>query len=400
MDLRRRDDENEEQYLWRLGQAKDVGIIDLSWDEIAHICNREFRDSEDEYWGSSAYRKPYQQAKRFFESNAFGNFDQADYQKSITEAMHELKKQKQQLSDERTALNKRLREDARLEEDLRILKGVIQKNGRTVFEPVKAVAKDGDNDLLIVLSDIHLGLDIANAFGEYNSDIAQERLQNYLQKIVDVQRKNKSKNAYLVILGDIISGEIHFTIQLENRENVTEQVQKSAEMLSAFTYELSKHFENVYVNGVAGNHSRTSYKDEVVRGNRLDNLIPWYMKAKLEHIQNVFFVDDKNIDATIGDMEIRGKHYWLLHGDFDSFDKKGVSNLVMMIGYKPEAILYGHLHKCSYDEVSGVKLIRGGSLCGCGDDYTVKKRLYGCPTQMVCVITDYGVESCYPMRVD
>lgn len=121
-----------------------------------------------------------------------------------------------------------------------------------------------------------------------------------------------SENAYVLLLGDLLNGEIHFTTQLENRENVTEQVQKTAELISAFVYELSKHFKCVYVNGVAGNHSRISFKDQVLRGNRLDNLIPWYMKAKLSHLDNVVFIDDNNYDATIGRCTVRGKEYILI----------------------------------------------------------------------------------------
>ena len=170
-------------------------------------------------------------------------------------------------------------------------------------------------------------------------------------------------------------------------------------MISAFVYELSKHFVNVYVNGVAGNHSRTSFKDQVLRGNRLDNLIPWYMKAKLSNVTNIHFVDDNNYDSTIGCIEVRGNKYLMVHGDFDSYSEKGVSRLVLMLGYKPMAILYGHLHRCSYDDISGVKIIRSGSFSGTTDDYTISKRLSGSPSQMVCIVNGDGVEACYPITL-
>ena len=45
-DTKRLQDENEEQYLWRLGQAKDNGILDIEWDAIADLMNKEFRSDE------------------------------------------------------------------------------------------------------------------------------------------------------------------------------------------------------------------------------------------------------------------------------------------------------------------------------------------------------------------
>jgi predicted phosphodiesterase len=204
----------------------------------------------------------------------------------------------------------------------------------------------------------------------------------------------------LILLGDLISGEIHFTTQLENRENVTEQVQKAGEYISAFAYEISKHFNSLYINGIAGNHSRTSYKDCVLRGNRLDNLIPWYMKAKLSHIENIEFIDGYNYDPTIGVCEIRGKSYLMVHGDYDKFTDAGVAKLVMMLGFKPEAVFCGHLHKCSYDESADVRLIRSGSFCGTVDDYTISKRLSGKPTQMICAVNSEGVIGLHPTKLD
>ena len=204
------------------------------------------------------------------------------------------------------------------------------------------------------------------------------------------------------MLGDILSGEIHLTTQLQNRENVTEQIQKSAEMLSAFTYELSKRFSNVYVNSVPGNHSRTSFKDQVLRNNRLDNLVPWYMEAKLSHIENVHFISEQNYDATIGCVQINGLKYLLVHGDFDSFNESGISKLLMMLDLKTsdvDAIFYGHLHRCSYDDISNVKIIRSGSFCGSVDDYTISKRLIGNPSQVACVVGESGIESFYQISL-
>lgn len=396
--IEKRANENEEQFLWRIGQSKDSGSLDISWDEIADCMNREFRDDESQYLTSAAYRKPYQYAKRFYEANVFGRYEtNDDYIRELRDVKDEIQREKQKLSDVRVDINRKLRESARTEEDLARLETLIKENGKTVFEPVQRPVISSDNDLIIALSDFHLGTNISNQFGAYNADIAERRLMKYLREIIKIQELYQSENAYVMLIGDLISGEIHITNQLENRENLTEQVQKSAELISAFVYELSNHFHTVFVNGVAGNHSRTSFKDQVLRGNRLDNLIPWYMKAKLGCVENVVFIDGDNHDATIGRIDVRGNPYLLVHGDFDEFNEKGISKLVLMLGYKPTAIFYGHMHHCSFDDIANVKLIRSGSFCGAADDFSVTKRLSGNPSQMVCIATSDGIKTICPI---
>ena len=38
--------ENESQYIWRIGQAKDAGLITATWSELSPILNKEL-DIED-----------------------------------------------------------------------------------------------------------------------------------------------------------------------------------------------------------------------------------------------------------------------------------------------------------------------------------------------------------------
>lgn len=388
-----------EQYELCLSDAyqKANHTIDLEWQEIIDkygldIHYDTLRKATQTIFGGAF-------VSEYFKSKQAEKNDDS-YLDEIRAEKQEIRKEKQRLFDERTALNKTLRENARIEEDLSKLEVLIKNNGAVTLPKVENIIDESDNDLFIALSDFHLGIKTDNYFGSYDSDIAAQRLSQYLDKIIKIKELHNSENAYILLLGDLLNGEIHFTTQLENRENVTEQVQKTAELISAFVYELSKHFKCVYVNGVAGNHSRTSFKDQVLRGNRLDNLIPWYMKAKLSHIDNIKFIDDQNYDATIGCCTVRGKEYLMVHGDFDSFSEKGVSKLVMMLGFKPTAIFYGHLHRCSFDDIAGVKIIRSGSFSGTSDDYTISKRLSGQPSQMVCVVDSNGINACYPVQLD
>ena len=83
-DTRRKESENECQYLWRLGQAKDSGQLDADWNEIAKLMNSEFGDPDKPY-SEAAWRKPYQMSKKFFEAGVFNKLDEDKYFKELLE---------------------------------------------------------------------------------------------------------------------------------------------------------------------------------------------------------------------------------------------------------------------------------------------------------------------------
>ena len=95
-DLHRLENETEEAFIWRLGQAKDSGLLDLSWDEIATIINQTFRIDESEYRTEAAYRNCYSRAKRFYEAGVFNNLDEDKYFKELQIQKQELKKERVQ----------------------------------------------------------------------------------------------------------------------------------------------------------------------------------------------------------------------------------------------------------------------------------------------------------------
>ena len=87
MILNKLESENEEAYVWRLGQAKDAGEIGLSWNELAEVINKEL-GYEDRPLSETAYRKPYSQAKRFYYA---GVFDQKPVVAPKTDTIEDLK---------------------------------------------------------------------------------------------------------------------------------------------------------------------------------------------------------------------------------------------------------------------------------------------------------------------
>lgn len=310
-----------------------------------------------------------------------------------------LEREKIKFRDERNAWQKQNYIDARVEQKLNVLEEYLMSMGNVNFKLNKDIDITSDNDLLVILSDLHIGQCFSSIWGEYNSEIAKQRLEQYLNEIIQIQKLYNSENCYISCQGDLLSGNIHKSIQVTNRENVIEQIKLVSELITSFCYELSKHFSHVFMTNVSGNHSRMDKKDDSIHDERMDDLISWAVEISLSHIDN-FHLLKRNLDTGIADMSIRGKTYINVHGDYDSFSKSGVSNLCMHLGFIPYAITFGHLHTCSVDETNGVKMIRGGSLAGSGDSYTIEKRLSGKPSQMVCVCTEKGVKAYYPVELN
>lgn len=332
-----------------------------------------------------------------YENNSTSNNDVIEIQL----AKRELEAAKVQFRDERAAWNRQNTIDARVNQKLDYLESVLKESGERIYtpSPIEVCAGNSDNDLLVILSDLHIGAAFSSEWGEYNPDIATRRLNQYIREIVKIAERHNSENCFVSIQGDLISGNIHKSIQVTNRENAIDQIKIAANLITDFCFELSNYFKKVTITNVSGNHSRIDKKEDAIHSERLDDLIGWIVKNSLSHINKITFKEN-NLDIGIASIDIRGKEYIAVHGDYDSYSPSGVSNLCMMIHRIPYAILYGHLHHCSVDEVNGVKMVRGGSLAGSGDAFTIEKRLSGKPSQMVCVCSSFGIEAYYPVELN
>ena len=314
----------------------------------------------------------------------------------------ELQTERQKFYDQRNAFNKLVRERSRQEELNEILFKAIQSGSlpqlNYEFDPYGVVAQS-DNDLLVSLNDIHYGATVENYWNTYNSDICREMMCRYLDRIIQIARTHTSQNCIVWANGDEISGNIHKSIAVTNKENVIEQIKGVSELIAEFIAELSKHFATVTFVSVAGNHSRLDpNKDNALVSERLDDLIEWYLSARLQNFENVIIGGGEKVDETMYLVDVRGKTYCGVHGDFDGSPSK-IQALQTMARRPLYAVLSGHLHHCKMDDVQGIRTIMAGSFLGM-DDYCVQKRIYGRPEQMVCVCDETGVRCSYNVSLN
>lgn len=386
----------EEQFLWSVGQAVDSGKIE-SWESVNDIVNREILgDDEEHYRTESAWRKKYQAAKKFYDG-CFSKMSDEEYQKKLDVMNRELARNTIKFRDNRRSWNKQNYENARFDEVIDLLEERMDNFAKVNFEPHEVPIINGDKSMIISLADLHIGQCFSSFFGEYNSDIAKERLQKYMNVILDIAKTNNVNKVYVCMLGDSISNSLHKTIEVSNKENVIDQMKLSIEYISSFCYELTKHFEHVYLASASGNHTRLQAKDLAQHSERLDAFIAWDVCRTLKHQENFHSLLHRSIDDGIADINICGKTYLMIHGDFDNTTKQGYLNLANMVKFFPDYVLCGHKHFCSYSQET--KFIQSGSLAGSGCDYTIEKRLDGAASQMVCICDENGIYGVHPIML-
>lgn len=392
-ELKKLDSETEEQYLWKIGQLVDSGKIE-SWTSINDIINKELGIDEDKWRDESSFRKRYQAAKKFYDG-CFSKMESDEYQKKLDIINRELARNTIKFRDQRRSWSKQNYTDGRFDEVMDIIEERLDNFAKVDFAPHPTPIVDGDNSMIACLSDLHIGQCFSSYFGEFNSDIAKLRLQKYMNEILKIAKANKVKKIYVCMLGDNISNSLHKTIEVSNKENVIDQLKLSIEYITSFCYELTKHFEQVYFASTSGNHSRLQAKDLAQHSERLDAFIAWDVCRTLKNQENFYSLLDRSIDDGISEINVDGKSYLLIHGDFDATTRQGYMKLADMVEFFPDYILCGHRHFCSYSQET--KFIQSGSLAGSGCDYTIEKRLKGKASQMVCICDESGVKGLYPI---
>lgn len=273
-------------------------------DDYAELSERLFGDGN--CFNSSEVRKRMYGMKAIIEAierDGEATIQDTDALSALDSKRIELLKERQKFFDQRNAFNKLIRERSRQEELNEILVDAVKSGNLPQLEYEPCHIQPSDNDLLVSLNDIHYGANVDNHWNTYNSDICREMMCHYLDRIIAIAETHGSENCIVWSNGDAISGNIHQSIAITNKENVIEQIKGVSELIAEFVAELSKHFSTVTFVSVAGNHSRiTPNKDDALLSERLDDIVEWYLGARLQNFENVIIgttSDAVKIDNTM-----------------------------------------------------------------------------------------------------
>lgn len=372
-------------------RKKINGQNDMDWSEIVlkyelGVHSDTLRKASQTIFGG-AFISEYYSEKQATKDATNGYLAQLRLEKE------ELKKERQKLSDERVDYQRSLREEARRESFLEVIERAMSKEVQPLsYVPSPVI--ESEDDMIICLSDLHVGIEVQNFWNSYNQDILRERLRKYLDEIKSIQQVHKCKRCDLVLGGDNISGIIHPNLRLQNNENVVEQIKTATVLIGEFIAALLVIFEEVKVHSVSGNHSRISpNKEDHLKGEELDALIPFCLKIQFAYNPKVEICEDGYLDNSINSFVTRGeKWFYIVHGDKDN-PSSVTQKLTMMTGVKPDGIIMHHRHHNAFDTQYGVKIIQVGCVVGT-DDHCVDLRISGEPEQCVLITNKNKAVKC------
>lgn len=308
-----------------------------------------------------------------------------------------MRKEKIKLSDARVEYNRLIRQEARKESYVDMVKRIICENVEPMNIPVHYTLFNSSTDLLCHLTDVHCGIEIHNWKNDFDEDILKKRIEKFTSDILDIRGMHESENCYLVI-GEILSGIIHNNLRLQNNMDLMEQFKYVSELISAMLSRMANHFNHIYVYTTPGNHSRISpKKEEALDGENMDVLLPFYLKARMQNVENITICDN-TVEPEIAMFNIRGNNVFAAHGHKDS-PSNVVQNFTMMFNIKPDIVLLGHRHTNGLTTVYDTKVIESGC-CSGSDNYAVSIRKVNKPEQTVSVIGENGLICLYDIQLD
>lgn len=387
---KRFENETDEELIYRVCSDKDlIG----SWQNVADILN-ELLGTE---YTESKFRKQFQAFNKMLSANRSKFVDSDEQIKEIEVQKRELEKERKKLSDARVDYNRLIRQEARKESYIDMVKRIICEDVEPMNIPVHYTLFNSSTDLLVHLTDIHTGIEIHNWKNDFDSDILKQRIEKFTSDILDIRGMHQSENCYLVV-GEILSGIIHNNLRLQNNMDLMEQFKYVSELISAMLSRMANHFNHIYVYTTPGNHSRISpKKEDALDGENMDVLLPFYLKARMQNFKNITICDN-NIEPEIAMFNIRGNNIFAAHGHKDS-PSNVVQNFTMMFKIKPDIVLLGHRHTNGLSTVYDTKVIESGCVSG-SDNYATSIRKVNKPEQTISIIGDNGLICLYDIQLD
>ena len=375
VELHKLPNETEEQFIWRLGQAKDAGLLDMDWEGIASVVNTEFREDESEYRSECAYRKPYQSAKRFFESGVFKDLTSEGYIKSLELEKRELFKARQKLRDEKLEYNRWLREEARDELICENICSTTKALPPLEFPKKRTVQIDVEKTGIAIFADAHYGTEYFirglhnEIINQYSPEIFEARMCDFFQHLINIVEKEHLTKIKLYSLGDELDGILRASQLMKLRYAVVESTIKYADYITNWLNELTKYVQ-IEFQMVSGNHTELRMINQP-KGTFVDDnmskVIREFISIRLEGNPN--FTMLQNSSGLIFDT-IEGYNILGIHGEVKDLSK-AITNFTNTYNTVIDILIGGHMHHLKTETI-GVNrdVISVPSVIGI-DDYSM-----------------------------
>lgn len=376
IDLKKRPDENEKQYLWRLCSAKTSGLLDLTWDELTDIFNKELRDDGTELTPDS-YRKPYEVAKLWYEQ-VFSKMIDDEYAKEIQVLKRELQKERVKLQTEKIEYNRWLRENARDELFEEKVIQSIEKNVGYIPLPKAIEVTRNKREGLLNIADVHFGKEftIYGLFNEvinsYSPEIFYQRMEQIYNETLEYIHKENINKIHVFNLGDSVEGFIRHSQLWSLRYGVIDSATIFGNYMGNWLLRLT---ENVIVeyHQTDGNHDELRLLDGL-KGQHLNESAGKIVSncIKLINKNNANFTYRENKTGLIY-ANIAGYNVMGIHGEVKDL-ATAIKDYAEIYDVRIDYLVGGHKHHSAFVNCGVRKgCISVGSIVG-SDDFSMKIR--------------------------
>lgn len=269
-----------------------------------------------------------------------------------------------------------LRDEARFETLTDVLKEETKNLKPIKLNDFKSSTKSERVYGIAQFSDWHYGKLIDNQWNYYDLDVAVERANTIVDKVIDKSEKHGVTNLIIEINGDMLDGIINISSRNVEEADIITQIVGISELLAQVINKLIPYYENVKVVTTLGNHGRVwSDKRNCATAENFEMLIPEFLRLRLD--KRVIIITSHGLD--FASYEINGDLICVAHGQNDKLATV-ISDFTNVYKKLPKEIHLGHTH--SYKDINDcdVFVTVNGNLCG-SDDYAVSLRKITKPSQ-------------------
>ena len=268
-----------------------------------------------------------------------------------------------------------LREYSRVEAIKEYIELKLDERKPRQFVKCNYTIKNG-NEASLLVSDLHCYATVDSIFNTYNIDVLRERMTKLANKTIAWCHRESVEYLNVEILGDMISGIIHGSTIAQAQEDIIDQVLDVSDILTDFILLLKSEIPHITVYSVYGNHGRTMQgKSDAANKSNYERIIPAYIRKELRN--NDIQIIDSGFEDFVTYFLRDGKLIVCTHGTNDNPTTVN-RTFTKLLGQDVFDIHMGHFH--SPKEGDGTTI--NGSVIG-SDDYSISKRLYNIPTQIL-----------------
>lgn len=368
------DNDDEYKYLWRIGKSIEDGSAGLTWEEAAPYINMTLRSDESEYKTSSAYRKPVQNALKFYTHV----FSQPGEDMASGDMVREIEKARIKLRTEKLEYNRWLREDAR--DDMiaeKISNAIKELPPLKMPKPIIASSKKhASKSGCLIFTDTHFGTEfcINGLFGEvineYSPEIFEARMNNLLEQVVAICEKEGFTELNVYDLGDELEGLIRVSQIWKLRYGIIESAVLYGRYISEWLNELTTHVRVKYQMVKDSNHCQLRLWGEPKNTFKNENMSYVISEKIIDRLRdNPNFEYIQNPTGYVFD-NIEGFNILGIHGEVKN-PTQAIKDFSKTYRTNIDILVSGHMHHGGNEQVGiASDVVMVPSVIGV-DDYSI-----------------------------